>query len=98
MRLLRESGLGIRSMISYSWGDVHVKAFLRAVWDTIKVFVLFVCCTALFYYAMMWVEKEYENYHKYDKPKGSVEVYQEYGEDPGFDWLKRLQIFYKIGE
>ncbi|MCY9387851.1 YqzK family protein, partial [Bacillus haynesii] len=41
---------------------------LKTAADMIKVFVLFTGFTVLFYYAMIWINSEYENYHRYDKP------------------------------
>ncbi|HEU5138607.1 MAG TPA: DUF4227 family protein, partial [Bacillales bacterium] len=38
-------------------------SWLRVFWDTLKVFVLFVGCTVLFYYGLMWIDHEYESYH-----------------------------------
>ncbi|HEX7065563.1 MAG TPA: YqzK family protein [Bacillales bacterium] len=74
-------------------------SWLRVFWDTLKVFVLFVGCTVLFYYGLMWIDHEYESYHKYDKPKGrAVKVYQVEENKKSFDWLNRLELFYKIGE
>ncbi|HET7521699.1 MAG TPA: YqzK family protein [Bacillales bacterium] len=76
-----------------------MRALFRIVWDTVKVFILFVGCTALFYFAFKWVEQEYENYHRYDSPKGrAVEVYQAGEEESGFQWLERLKLFYQVGE
>lgn len=43
---------------------------LKTAADMIKVFVLFTGFTVLFYYAMIWINSEYENYHRYDKPEG----------------------------
>lgn len=74
-------------------------SWFRVVWDTMKVFVLFVGCTVLFYYALMWVNQEYAGYHKYDQPKGrAVKVYQPADQNASFNWLHRLELFYQSGE
>lgn len=76
-----------------------MKAVLKTIGNTLKVFVLFVSCTLLFYYGMVWVDHEYEGYHKYDKPEGDVlKVDQANDEGNSFHWFKRLKTFYEIGE
>ncbi|MGM0746731.1 YqzK family protein [Bacillus atrophaeus] len=72
--------------------------FFKAAADTVKVFILFTGFTALFYYAMIWVNSEYENYHRYDKPEGSAVkvIGMENKETDG--WLGRLMFFYQNGE
>ena len=40
--------------------------------DIIKVAILFIACTILFYYAIQWIHSEYEDMHRYDRPKGSM--------------------------
>ena len=54
--------------------------------------------TALFYYAMIWVNQEYENYHRYDKPEGSAVKVVEMDQDEKGGWLDRLIFFYQNGE
>lgn len=76
-----------------------MKSVLKTAWHTLKVFIFFVSCTLLFYYGMMWVDHEYDNYHKYDKPEGNViEVNQPHDDGAVFDWMDRLRTFYEIGE
>jgi hypothetical protein len=70
---------------------------MKAVWQIIKVFLLFTGCTLLFYYSLVWFNREYENYHRYDEPHGSaVEVSTT--ENPSFEWIDRLLFFYRNGE
>ncbi|CEG27725.1 YqzK family protein [Bacillus sp. B-jedd] len=73
-------------------------SFCKAVYHTMKVLILFIASTLLFYYGMMWIHEEYQNYHRYDKPKGAaVKVFNPGGtENP--EWLDRLVLFYKSGE
>lgn len=76
-----------------------MKHSFRIVWDTVKVFVMFVGCTALFYYALIWINQEYDSYHKYDAPKAhAVKVSQTATKIESFDWLHRLELFYQVGE
>jgi hypothetical protein len=75
-----------------------MKVWLKLFIQSIKVFILFTACTILFYYGLMWVNEEYQNYHRYDEPKGSalkVSAPVGGGEMP---WLDRLILFYLNGE
>ncbi|TMW73683.1 YqzK family protein [Alteribacter natronophilus] len=74
---------------------------LSTIIDTLFVFVLFMGCTLFFYYGILWVSDEYENYHRYDEPEGkAVKVIQPAGErvyDP-VSVKDRLKLFYMHGE
>ncbi|MDQ0177872.1 YqzK family protein [Bacillus chungangensis] len=72
--------------------------FIKIMFQTVKVFILFLGCTILFYYGMIWMNQEYENYHRYDEPEGrSIKVFQQQSiEKPR--WLERLLLFYVNGE
>lgn len=64
---------------------------------TLKVFLLFAGCTILFYYGMMWVSQEYEDYRRYDEPDGTaVKVSSQTNERNGL--FARLKLFYLNGE
>jgi len=66
----------------------------RMVWDTIKVFVIFVACTCLFYFGLQVMHAEYEQFHRYDTPDGpSVKVFNN---EQSF--IERLNIFFRLGE
>ncbi|WP_188453735.1 YqzK family protein [Virgibacillus oceani] len=66
----------------------------RMVWDTIKVFIIFVACTFLFYFGLRIMHNEYEQYHRYDSPEGpSVKVFNA---DQSF--IDRLNLFFRLGE
>lgn len=75
-----------------------MKNAIHVFFQTIRVFLLFVGCTILFYYGIMWVNQEYENYRRYDEPQGTaVKVFQSaQNEDSG--WFARLLLFYRNGE
>lgn len=64
----------------------------------IKVFLLFTLCTVIFYYGMILINTEYENYHRYDEPQGTalkVFAQQNVQDSKAF---KRLLLFYLNGE
>ncbi|WP_347552909.1 YqzK family protein [Pseudalkalibacillus hwajinpoensis] len=62
-----------------------------------KVFLLFTGCTLLFYFGILWVNQEYQNYHRYDEPQGkAVKVVQMETDKQIF--LERLEFFYQTGE
>lgn len=72
---------------------------LSMVWNTLKVFIIFVGSTLLFYYVILWVSNEYENYHRYDEPKGrAVKVVQMMHQEEESHWLDRLLFYYHYGE
>jgi len=70
---------------------------IRLFFKTLKVFILFTGCTLLFYYGIMWVNQEYENYHRYNEPKGTaIKVDSTNTKDSS--WVDRLLLFYLDGE
>ena len=72
--------------------------FIALVWHAAKVFILFTGCTVLFYYGIMWVNQEYQNYHRYEEPEGkAVQVSGGLSSDGG-GILDRLILFYLNGE
>ncbi|QKY69252.1 YqzK family protein [Lentibacillus sp. CBA3610] len=65
------------------------------IWDTLKVFVIFITCTCLFYIGLRYMHTEYEQFHRYDPPEGpSVKVFET--EDDSF--FDRLNLFFRLGE
>lgn len=76
-----------------------MKSWLKIVFQTIKVFVLFTGCTILFYYGIMWLNEEYQGYHRYDEPKGAAVKASAGGKEAdSSSWLDRLILFYLNGE
>ncbi|GAA0416338.1 MAG: YqzK family protein [Bacillota bacterium] len=66
----------------------------RILWDMVKVFVIFIACTFLFYFGLRIMHAEYEQYHRYDPPEGpAVKVFNE---EPTF--FDRLNLFFRLGE
>lgn len=72
------------------WFNLFVKS--------IKVFLLFTGCTILFYYGIMCVNEEYQNYHRYDEPEGTALKVSGQVEGENLPWLDRLILFYLNGE
>nr|WP_010530876.1 YqzK family protein [Lentibacillus jeotgali] len=63
--------------------------------DALKVFILFIGCTCLFYFGLRYMHTEYEQFHRYDPPQGpSVKVFET--DDEGF--IDRLNLFFRLGE
>ncbi|MBT2754839.1 YqzK family protein [Mesobacillus foraminis] len=72
--------------------------FISMILHAFKVFILFTGCTILFYYGIMWVNEEYQNYHRYDEPEGAaIKVSAQTSEDEP-SMLDRLILFYLNGE
>lgn len=66
----------------------------RLMWDTIKVFIIFIACTSLFYFGLSAMHSEYEQDHRYDPPEGAaVKVFQE-----EHSFIDRLNLFFRLGE
>ncbi|MCM3760342.1 YqzK family protein [Alkalihalobacillus oceani] len=76
-----------------------MKTWFQAVIQTLKVFLLFMGCTLLFYYGILWVSQEYESYHRYDEPKGkAIKVFHMENGSGSSSWIERLLLFYQEGE
>jgi len=74
-----------------------IRFFLQA----IKMLVIFIVCTLSFYFAFIWIHKEYENYNRYDQPEGNaikVNSYEETKNDFASDIIDRLKLFLKMSE
>ncbi|KGA95531.1 membrane protein, partial [Alkalihalobacillus alcalophilus ATCC 27647 = CGMCC 1.3604] len=60
--------------------------------------IIFMGCTALFYYGILWISAEYESMHRYDEPLGkAVKVFQMDSAEPD-TMTNRLMWFYRLGE
>ncbi|MFC0271509.1 YqzK family protein [Metabacillus herbersteinensis] len=66
--------------------------------DIVKVFVLFTGFTVLFYYAIIWVNLEYQDFHRFDQPQGAALKVTNMVNDEGESWINRLMFFYLNGE
>ncbi|WP_044747938.1 YqzK family protein [Bacillus alveayuensis] len=74
-----------------------MKSWTKMLLQMLKVFLLFTGCTILFYYSIVWINQEYENYHRYDEPEGSAVKVSTVERQPN-NWLERLLFFYRDGE
>lgn len=60
--------------------------------DMIKIIIIFIGCTCLFYFGLRAMHLEYEQFHRYDQPEGpAVKVFSE--EDRLID---RLHLFFRL--
>lgn len=75
-----------------------MRSWLKIAFQTIKVFVLFTGSTILFYYGIMWLNEEYQDYHRYDEPQGAAVKVSASVTDKDASWLDRLILFYLNGE
>jgi hypothetical protein len=75
-----------------------MKSSANLIFHTAKVFILFVSFTVLFYFGMVWLNQEYEDYHRYDEPKGSAIKVSNAVHSSDGKWFDRLLLFYKNGE
>lgn len=73
-------------------------SFLKIGLHTLKVFILFTGCTVLFYYGIMWVGEEYQNYHRYDAPQGAALKVSNTVQEKSPSLFERLVLFYLSGE
>lgn len=66
----------------------------QSIWNVIKLFVLFLCCTLLFYFGLRAFHEEYERYHRYDEPEGhTVKVFLE-----DHKVMDYIYLFFRLGE
>lgn len=75
-----------------------MSSFIKIAFHTLKVFILFTGCTILFYYGIIWVNEEYQNYHRYDEPKGAAVKVSNTAHKEGSSLFERLALFYQNGE
>lgn len=74
--------------------------WLRAIFHTMKVLLIFVICTLSFYFGLIWISEEYKNYQRYEEPEGkAIKVHKlEAMEEFPSRFLDRFILFYKLGE
>ncbi|GAA5415427.1 hypothetical protein Pryu01_00451 [Paraliobacillus ryukyuensis] len=73
-----------------------MRSFARYVKDVVKLFVLFVLCTSIFYFGLQAMHSEYQDYHRYDPPEGNAIKVSSNNID--YDWMDRLSILFRLGE
>lgn len=62
--------------------------------DTLKIFIIFIACTFLFYFGLRFMQLEYEQIHRYDAPEGPSEKVYETNDR----LIDRLDLFFRLGE
>lgn len=72
--------------------------WLKILFQMVKVFILFTTCTILFYYGIMWINEEYQNYRRYEEPSGKAMQVSGDGIQDQMTWYERLILFYLNGE
>jgi hypothetical protein len=77
-----------------SKGGGHMKKRALIILNIVKVAILFITCTILFYFAIQWIHSEYEDMHRYDRPEGSMLKVDKNKDNS----LKQLVRFYQNGE
>lgn len=66
----------------------------RMIWDVLKIAIIFITCTSLFYFGIRMMHAEYEQYHRYDPPEGNaVKVFNSEN-----NFLERLNVLFRLGE
>ncbi len=65
--------------------------------DTLKIFIIFIACTLLFYFGLRAIHAEYQEFHRYDPPEGKAVKVVNSGEQKQ-DWIDRFSIFLRLGE
>lgn len=77
-----------------------VMRMVRVWLDAMTVFLIFLGCTLIFYYGILWISGEFEEYNRYDEPQGkAVKVAQLVDQDDtSQSSLNRLYLFLKNGE
>ncbi|MDC3415437.1 YqzK family protein [Aquibacillus salsiterrae] len=72
-----------------------MKSIFYLLKDTLKIFIVFTCCTLLFYFGLRAIHTEYEDYRRYDPPKSNaVKVFNPNSQD----LVDRLSLFFRLGE
>lgn len=72
--------------------------WFKTVRDMMKVFILFTGFTILFYYAIIWVNLEYQEIHRYDQPEGAALKVANMVNNEEENWLNRFIFFIDNGE
>jgi hypothetical protein len=73
-------------------------SFFKTIFRTLKVFIIFTGCTILFYYGIIWVNQEYQDYHRYDEPEGTAIKVSTSESQEDLSFIDRLILFYLNGE
>jgi hypothetical protein len=89
---------GLTRALALFFGGKGMLSFIKMMLQTLKVFVLFTGSTILFYYGIMWLNEEYQNYNRYDEPEGAAIKVSNAVNEKDSSWYDRLILFYLNGE
>jgi hypothetical protein len=73
-------------------------SFFKMIFQALKVFIIFTGCTILFYYGIIWVNQEYQDYNRYDEPEGAAIKASTVDSHDDLTSIDRLILFYLNGE
>ncbi|GAJ98675.1 MULTISPECIES: DUF4227 family protein [Geomicrobium] len=70
----------------------------EAIWNGCKILIVFVACTAFFYYGILFLMAEYQGDQRYDTPEGNaIKVFENMSEED-ITFRERLWHFWQRGE
>lgn len=72
---------------------------MKSIWsfgiEVVKLVIIFLVCTSIFYFGLTAMQLEYQNYHRYDPPEGkAIKVSNQ--NDQSF--VDRFAVFLRLGE
>ncbi|MGM9987039.1 MAG: DUF4227 family protein [Bacillaceae bacterium] len=70
--------------------------YAKSIVEMIKVFIVFITCTILFYVTLLWINEEYQYYRRYQQPDDAVKVQHIPKDRPML--IDRMIYFYENGE
>lgn len=89
---------GISSNKDWKIWRQDMKKWMTILFDMLKVFILFTAFTLFFYYAIIWINLEYDHQRRYEEPEGSALKVTNMVEENQDHWYHRLIFFYLHGE
>lgn len=75
-------------------------SIFRTFLHILKVLIIFIVCTLFFYFGLIWINQEYENYNRYNQPEGNaIKVSSnEKNANQEVNILERIKLFYHQAE
>ncbi|PWA13169.1 hypothetical protein DCC39_01580 [Pueribacillus theae] len=75
-------------------------SIFRTFLHILKVLFIFVVCTLFFYFGLVWINQEYENYNRYNQPEGNaIKVSStEKNANQQVNIVERIKLFYHQAE
>ncbi|MBB6448967.1 hypothetical protein HNR44_000916 [Geomicrobium halophilum] len=75
-----------------------MRAALSACWNGLKIFLVFACCTGLFYYGILFIIDEYQGDERFEEPEGNAIKVFDQESDSEFSFRDRLWYLWQQGE